>query len=599
MPNRNTVWARTFVDELARQGLRYACVAPGSRSTALTLAFAQHEAITVYKHLDERSAAFFALGLALSTHEPVALVCTSGTAVANFFPAVIESFMAQVPLLVLTTDRPHELRMSGANQTIDQIKIYGDHVLWSVDVTLPENQPTAIAYRNLRTLAARAYAMANGLRKGPVHLNFPFRKPLEPTPVNTDKIDIPAQALPRPDFQPYTTFSHGDLQPGAAIIENLYGYIKHAKRGVIVCGARCPQGEFPNLVRQLSQRFSLPILADVLSGVRWVGEDSEGNVLSAYNMWLPSIPSKPDLIIQFGAMPVATPLLQFLNITDAIRIQISSDGTWADADHVTHDFIQVNPLALCQKLLEKPPIEHRSYTSLLSQIDAAARTAIEAFFEDDTLSDMAVVFDIARLLPNNTNLFIGNSLPIRHFDELGFPNDKAINTYANRGASGIDGNVSTAFGVKAANTEKRLVAVFGDVTFFHDMNGLLAAKAYNLPAIIIIINNDGGGIFKRLPVRNFEPEFTDYFVMPHGLAFSHIAEMFGFSYYCPATRTEFQSIFQEALASDDTRQVIIEVRTEIAQDFEQHQRLLSYVQQALKGFIQKFVQDKEENLHDI
>ncbi len=599
MPNRNTVWARTFVDELARQGLQYACVAPGSRSTALTLAFAQHDAITVYKHLDERSAAFFALGLALSTGEPVALVCTSGTAVANFFPAIIEAYMSHVPLLVLTTDRPHELRMSGANQTIDQIKIYGDHVLWSVDVALPENQPPAITYRNLRTLAGRAYATANGCRKGPVHLNFPFRKPLEPTPVSTDSTDIPVNALPRPDFQPYTTFHRGDLQPDTVTIETLYNLIQNSKRGVIVCGPRCPQGEFPDLVRQLSKHFSLPIFADVLSGVRWIGKDDSGYVLSAYDMWLSAVPFEPDLIIQFGAMPVAAPLLQFINTTGALRVQINVDGTWADADHVTHYFIQANPIELCCALLDKPSTGDKRYSAFLSQVDTVTRNAVETFFEDSISCDMAIAFDVANLLPNDANLFIGNSLPIRHFDELGFSNAKAVKAYANRGASGIDGNVSTALGIKVADIEKRLIAVFGDVTFFHDMNGLLAAKAYGIPAIIVVINNDGGGIFKRLPVRNFEPEFTDYFVMPHGLTFSHIADMFGFSYHRPTSRTEFQDVFKQVLASRDAEQVIIEVFTEISRDFEQHQRLLSHVQQAISGLIQRFMQDKEERSYDI
>src|SRR5690606_9090424 len=186
MSNRNVLWTDVFVDELARAGLKAVCIAPGSRSTPLTLAFARHGDIKIYAHLDERSAAFFALGLALASDEPVALVCTSGTAAANFFPAIVEAHMSRVPLLVITADRPPELRYSGANQTIDQIKMYGDYALWSVDAPLPEANPAALTIRSLRTLANRAYAKANGIRKGVVHINMPFRKPLEPIPVAGD-----------------------------------------------------------------------------------------------------------------------------------------------------------------------------------------------------------------------------------------------------------------------------------------------------------------------------------------------------------------------------------------------------------------------------
>ena len=184
--NRNTLYAQTLVDELARSGLKVVCAAPGSRHTPLMLAFAQHDAITVYSHLDERSAAFFALGMALAVDEPVALICTSGTAAANYYPALIEAHQSRVPLIVLTADRPHELRHSGANQTMDQIKLYGDYALWFVDAPLPEAEPAPLITRNLRTLANRAYAIANGQRKGVVHINIPFRKPLEPIPVDND-----------------------------------------------------------------------------------------------------------------------------------------------------------------------------------------------------------------------------------------------------------------------------------------------------------------------------------------------------------------------------------------------------------------------------
>src|SRR5579859_2713375 len=206
-PNRNLLWAKGFVEELARGGLKAVCIAPGSRSTPLAIAFAEQPGIKVYSHIDERSASFFALGLALADDAPVAVLCSSGTATANFYPAIIEAHYSNVPLLILTADRSPELRHSGANQTIDQVKLYGDHVLWAVDVALPEAEPPALAVRNLRTLAARALATANGLSKGPVHLNFPFRKPLEPLPVERDLHTI---ADERPAGVPMTRLWRGN-----------------------------------------------------------------------------------------------------------------------------------------------------------------------------------------------------------------------------------------------------------------------------------------------------------------------------------------------------------------------------------------------------
>ena len=251
--NPNTIWANIFVDELARGGLRDVCIAPGSRSTPLALAFFRNPRLRVHVHLDERSAGFFALGIALAEERPAALLCTSGTAGANLFPAIIEANMSQVPLLIMTADRPHELRHSGANQTIDQVKMFGDHVLWAVDVALPEENAPQVALRNLRTLAARSLAAATGFRKGPVHLNFPFRKPLEPfsaeAQVNHDWSERERLGGRR---APFTTVEHGVIQPLPAQLESLAQNITRMDAGLIICGPQCPKGEFPQAVVDLA-----------------------------------------------------------------------------------------------------------------------------------------------------------------------------------------------------------------------------------------------------------------------------------------------------------------------------------------------------------
>ncbi len=345
-PNRNLLWATVVVDELARAGLRAACIAPGSRSTPLTLAFAQHPDIKVYPHLDERSASFFALGIALKTDQPVALVCTSGTATANFFPAIIEAHELQVPLIILTGDRPPELRDSGANQTIDQVKLYGNYALWSVDMALPEADPDPLLIRYLRTTAARAYATANGMRKGVVHLNMPFRKPLEPTLVETDKTDFPP---PREDGQPFTRIACGGIAdyPGLEMLAKL---IDQHEKGMIICGPRCPGGSFPEAVASLSKKSAYPIFADPLSGVRfgtWVHDVIMFGVFGGYEtfynaVWLDALgDDPPDVVIRFGQVPTSKWLNGHLEHAQPKHyIQVSESGVWADDLHLTTEFIQ-------------------------------------------------------------------------------------------------------------------------------------------------------------------------------------------------------------------------------------------------------------------
>src|SRR5690606_32338455 len=264
-PNPATVWAGAVAEALAGAGVQHVCLAPGSRSTPLVLAFAAHPVLRIWRHLDERSAAYFALGIGRATNRPAALLATSGTATANFFPAVVEARMAGVPLLVITADRPPELRHSGANQTIDQVKLYGDQVLWFADIALPEAEPPAVVRRYLRSTAARALAVANGLPKGPVHLNLPFRKPFEPT----------GHAGERPGTETTPFIERGLLQPTPAQVSALADLLAAHPRGLIVCGPRCPAGDFPAAVAALSQQTGYPILADALSGVRfgpWVDE---------------------------------------------------------------------------------------------------------------------------------------------------------------------------------------------------------------------------------------------------------------------------------------------------------------------------------------
>ncbi|NDJ61927.1 MAG: 2-succinyl-5-enolpyruvyl-6-hydroxy-3-cyclohexene-1-carboxylic-acid synthase [Chloroflexi bacterium] len=576
-PNRNSYWGHIFVDELARSGLRAVCIAPGSRSTPLTMAFAEHPAIEVYSHIDERSAAFFALGLAQASEQPVAVLCSSGTATANFFPAVIEAKYAQVPLIVLTADRPHELRDSGANQTVDQVKLYGDQVLWAVDVALPESDPPAVAVRNLRTLACRALDRANGLPRGPVHLNFPFRKPLEPTAVPGD-ITTHEDAAPRSNDHPFTTFVRGTITPTDAQIAALADQIGGAQRGLVICGPRCPSGDFPAAVERLADAAGFPLLADPLSGVRYHAE----NALGGYDTFLRAASEweSPDVVVHFGAMPTSQTLIDYLNrVSPEKRIKISTDGVWADADHRIDTFVWADPAIaasqLAGRLGERPRPQHDdAWAARFTTAETICWETLGAAVGEDYF-DGTILSDVVDLLPEGALLYIASSLPVRHLDQFGRPNRKRLRVLGNRGASGIDGTVSSALGA-AASTDAPLVLVSGDLAFYHDLNGLLAVKRCGVNATMIVINNDGGGIFRRLPVAEFDPPFTDLFLTPHGLNFEQAAQMYGIDYVRADERPLFRRNLLTALTSE--RAAIIEVVTDVEHD---HARRLAIIDEVV------------------
>ncbi|MBZ0303491.1 MAG: 2-succinyl-5-enolpyruvyl-6-hydroxy-3-cyclohexene-1-carboxylic-acid synthase, partial [Anaerolineae bacterium] len=414
-----------FVEELARAGLKAVCIAPGSRSTPLTLAFARHGGIKIYTHLDERSAGFFALGLALASDEPVALVCTSGTAAANFFPAIVEAHMSRVPLLVLTTDRPPELRHSGANQTIDQVKMYGDFVLWSVDAALPEANPPAIAIRNLRTLAARAYAKANGIRKGVVHINLPFRKPLEPTAVEGDMTEIPKKIGEgdSPDSGIYSAHSRihssethlADSEIGVWLPE----LIQDNHRGVIICGGGLSPVEVDG-IHVVAYASGYPVLAEPYSHVRHFHQGY--GAYEYYAMYAP----KPDVILRFGNVPVSKALNDFIvSSHPRVLIHIAPDGEWSDDSHTVTDVFPVSPMYVAQ-LLSFMDRRETKYLSQYGLLESTTWSIVDGAIKTGSYFDGAAVYDVVDLIPADSTLFAGNSLPVRLLDQFGKPQSKRI-----------------------------------------------------------------------------------------------------------------------------------------------------------------------------
>ncbi len=561
LPNRNLLWATVIVDELARSGVENAVIAPGSRSTPLVIALAQHPRIKVYSLIDERSAAFFALGIGLATGKPAALLCSSGTATANFYPAIIEAHYSNVPMLVLTADRPHELRDSGANQTVDQVRMFGGHVLWSVDVAAPESNPSEVMIRSLRTLANRAYATACGPIGGPVHLNFPFRKPLEPTPVPTDNTGV--RGSPRNDERPYTAIMRGRLLPTPEQLDDICTVIERSPRGLVVAGPRTPQGVGPALAR-FSQGTGYPVLADPLSGLRW---SPELDVIGGYDTFMPgsALFDGVDLIIHVGALP-ASKALEDIFVKSRVPnvVLVTENGVWNDPYHRLSHLIHADAAAFFEGLAERVTnrVVDTDWAQAWRQAEDATWAGLAAN-RDAAFFDGGAISTVADLMPMDSNLFIASSLPVRHLEQYGKPDSREVRVFCNRGASGIDGTVSSAFGV-AAVSPIPTVLITGDLAFYHDMNGLLVAKRTGAKLIVVLINNDGGGIFKRLPITDFEPHFTELFLTPHGLDFEPAARLYGFDYACVTDYTALRQSFAAALNGPNS--VIIEARTNTEND---------------------------------
>jgi 2-succinyl-5-enolpyruvyl-6-hydroxy-3-cyclohexene-1-carboxylate synthase len=549
----NEAWADALVAELAAAGVSAVCVSPGSRSTPLTMAFARNEDVTVYSHLDERSAAYFALGRARRIGEVTPLVCTSGTAAANFHPAVIEASQARVPLLLLTADRPPELRDSGANQTVDQEKLYGDAVRWYAD--LPEPRAEGRALRSLRTTAARALTEATGAPAGPVHLNCPFRKRLEPREGTEDEKRRTSAA-----DSPHVRTTAGTPTLGDDRLAALAEAVESAERGLVVAGPADDAAPDPDVVADFAEATGFPVLADPLSGLRYGPHVTDAPVVGGYDAFLTERVTAdwpaPDLVVRFGASPTSKPLRKYLARTGARQLVVDSAGRWREAEFAASDLVVADPERLLGRLADRvdSPVDLAWRDQFEDAEDRywerVAEARGERRFEGDVLA--TVVEDA----PDPATLFVSNSMPVRDLDRFGAPRAADLAVLGNRGASGIDGIVSTALGAGSA-TDDPLVLVTGDLAFYHDMNGLLAVGRCGVDATVVVINNDGGGIFHMLPIEEFDPPFTEQFKTPHGLDFAPAADLYGLEFARVRDREAFRETYRASLSSDGTQ--VIEV----------------------------------------
>ncbi len=573
-----TLWARAFVDELARAGVREVVVAPGSRSTPLVLACAADGRFRMRVHLDERSAAFFALGVGKATGHPAAVITTSGTAVANAFPAVVEASQAGVPLLVLSADRPPRLRDSDANQAVDQVGIFGRYPRAFFEPGMPELRAESLRY--LRGVAARAVAATVAPDPGPVHVNFPFDKPLEPVdPPPAFVAEHPLAAAGRPGGAPWVRLKGVRPRISDAEVAELADAVR-GRAGVVVAGPSEDALRLGPAVARLAAELEWPVLADPLSGARY-GPSGGAHVVAAYDLFLrdPAVRARlaPEVVVRVGVSPTSAALQGWLTDHDAIEHIVLDDGRrWKDHGAVSSRYLVADPVDALERLAGAIRVSAPSGTTPgasdvpvragagpaewaelwrrveRAALDAVAGPAVDAFHEGH------IVAAVLSAVPADGTLFVSSSMPVRDLDAYGHPRETVVHVQANRGASGIDGVVSTAFGVSSQRSDP-VVCVIGDVAFFHDRNGLLFAREPDCPVVFVLVDNDGGGIFHMLPVAQHEPHFTAFFATPHGVDALHAARAHDVDFR-EAGIDDVASAVRSGLES--RRTVVVRVRTE-------------------------------------
>ncbi|RLQ91803.1 2-succinyl-5-enolpyruvyl-6-hydroxy-3-cyclohexene-1-carboxylic-acid synthase [Planomicrobium sp. Y74] len=565
MTNRKylTEYVSAFTHSLVNQGVKNVVISPGSRSTPLAYACMKEEGLAVYRQIDERSAAYFALGMAKASGEPVMLLCTSGTAAANYFPAIVEAFYARIPLIVVTADRPHELREVGAPQAINQIDLFGSHVKWSVDLPMPEPENRLdFLVRHLH----RSVKNAVSEPRGPVHLNVPFREPLV--------LDFEQQY----DSAGEITHLKGESRLSSSVEQFLMETVK-AEKGVLIIGETTEKMpvEFWSFIRKLNW----PVLADPLSNVRSnLDENCKDLIIDSYDAILKSEVFKgvmePDVVIRIGPQPVSKPLTLYLAAVKPKTYAVFDESPMMrDAQSVVTHHIQTSTDGLWQL-----PIGTKAFNSYTEKWAAAS----ELFWEltevhcNEKLDEgvlAKVLFDEL----DNCDLIVSSSMPIRDTDTYFKSTSRDIMIYANRGANGIDGVVSTAFGVQAAKGRPAYLFI-GDLSFLHDMNGLIASKMQETDLTIVVMNNDGGGIFSYLPQSQEERYFEELFGTPTGLKFEDAARMYDADY----AAVESKEQFVEALRTKKQKAVkIIEVFTDRETNVRVHRELWNRLIEELGG----------------
>ena len=577
----NSHWAQLMVDELTRCGCRYFVISPGSRSTPLVVAAARHAEVSARVCLEERGAAFHALGYARASGRPAVLVCTSGTALANYLPAVVEAAQAQVPLLVLSADRPPELQDSGANQTILQHGIFGHYPRWTAQLPVPTPR---IDPRMVLTTIDQAVFRATAPPAGPVHLNCPFAEPLEPEPLPTPLLTGPAGGRWSADDKPFTTY-HAGPETAPAAITPLLNLVAESEHGLLVAGGLPPGAGAA--VEALAAHLGWPLLGDATSGTRGTPgvqlllQSSAGRAIL-----------RPDVIVHFGSQVVAKQYLELLATAAPRLAQVAAGPTRLDPTHSAALRVVADPALVAKWLIAH--CSGRPFSSHAAAVQNAGENARAALAKwADGRHDLHEPL-VARLVaaaaggPPPCGLFVGSSMPIRDLDTFATPLPPGVAVAANRGASGIDGGIASAIGF-ASGLQRPVIALLGDLSLVHDLPSLSQLRESASGLVIVAINNRGGGIFSLLPLAQVEEPgfgelFERYFATPHEIGFQALAAAFGMHYAQPRTPVDLERALATATgrATDGTG-TLVEVSTERAANAALHTELRDLVERAVGG----------------
>jgi 2-succinyl-5-enolpyruvyl-6-hydroxy-3-cyclohexene-1-carboxylate synthase len=529
--NLNTLWAWVLKETLKRLGLRCAIVCPGSRSTPLTLAFAEDGDMETIPILDERSAAFFALGLAKRSGLPTVLICTSGTAAANFYPAIIEARESQIPLLVLTADRPAEMRDCRSGQTIDQVKMFGAYPVWTAELSAPVLDWQLLCY--LRETMVRAWERSIYPVGGAVHINVPFRDPLPPL-IQLEVGEF--VAVNRARFTGFFDGLEGTIEEDVKkeptetniSLPSVWKKDKaRANRGVIAVGVAAPiePEKFCRDIATLAEYTGFPVLTDALSPLRNFRQLNPF-LITNYDAILrnPEFADRllPETVIQIGDLPTSKTFREWL-LAKEIPLWIvepserNCNSLHLRAKYIRHDITKI--AASCQETGKSAPTD---YCREWLRLDRLASQNLAAIFEKESLwCESKVSWILSQFLPPETNIFVANSMPVRDVEWFWQLNDSKYRFFVNRGANGIDGTLSTAMGI-AHSSDRPSILLTGDLSLLHDTNGWLTSKYFRGSLTVILINNNGGGIFGMLPIAKFDPPFEEYFATPQNIDFGKL-----------------------------------------------------------------------------
>ncbi len=571
----NRLWAGLIVEELVRNGVEFFCVAPGSRSTPLVAALSENPKAKPLVHFDERGTAFAALGYARATGRPAAWITTSGTAVANGLPAIVEASTDTVPMILLTADRPPELRQTGANQTILQPNIFGEYTRWSFDLPAPD---LSVDSASVLTTVDQAVYRARNTPKGPVHLNLMFREPFLGKPEDEGETVASLEAWRR-SGRPYTRYAAPELVLNEEEAESLRGELREVERGLIVAG-RMESRKQGEAVLRLAETLGWPVLPDIGSRVR-LGTSSD-SLVPYYDALLADEKFRrshaPEAVLHFGGRALSKRLEQFVaGARPDPYVVVRENPFRLDPGHQVTRSVEAGIEGFCETLaqsaLQHPNADSSSWkTSWTAASEGLEKHMDRLFHGEEKLDEPLVARLVSRHIPEKHGLVLASSMPIRDMDTFAAVDGPSAPVAANRGASGIDGTVATAAGF-ARGAGRPVTLVIGDLALLHDLNSLSMLR--DLPVVVVVLNNDGGGIFSFLPVAQHEKLFEPYFGTPHGLGFESAAGMFGLDYERPDSVTDFLASYKVACGREGPS--LIEVRTDREENVVLHRRLLEEI----------------------